>query len=213
MILDRSENIVSFIFAGRLCHSSLIVHGRYHTLRSHIPNFEIRCRFLHFLIGPPLLRRSRLHTFYSRRPDIDSAYLALFATVMLAFSATFCPYERFLGFVIRLIYAVRLLTSHWTGSFLPVTLEQLARERGVLYSDRSMPCVSDDSTTPGPSSSSPHVFGRADATAGNDDQCIISPFGHEITTASFAMYTFSLAVLVQCIVLISLGSFADYGGY
>ncbi|RMZ80472.1 hypothetical protein DV737_g2993, partial [Chaetothyriales sp. CBS 132003] len=28
-----------------------------------------------------------------------------------------------------------------TGSFLPVTIEQLARENGVLYSDRKTPCV------------------------------------------------------------------------
>ena len=100
-----------------------------------------------------------------------------------------------------------------TGSFLPVTLEQLARGRGVLYSDRSMPCISHDATTSEPSSNTQRVFRRANGSAGSDDQCIISPFGHEITTASFAMYTFSLAVLVQCTVLISLGTFADYGGY
>ena len=100
-----------------------------------------------------------------------------------------------------------------TGSFLPVTLEQLARGQGVLYSDRSMPCMNSDATTSESSSNTQRILRRADGSAGSDDQCIISPFGHEITTASFAMYTFSLAVLVQCVVLISLGSFADYGGY
>ena len=34
-----------------------------------------------------------------------------------------------------------------------------------------------------------------------------------MTTASFAMYTFSLAVLVQVFVLVSLSGFADYGAY
>jgi len=28
-----------------------------------------------------------------------------------------------------------------SASFLPVTLEQLARENGVLYSDRTTPCM------------------------------------------------------------------------
>lgn len=88
------------------------------------------------------------------------------------------------------------------GAFLPVTLEQLARENGVLYSDRSTPCVS-------PSASAAHrLLSRDDR---DPNQCVINPFGMEITTASFAMYTFSAAVL-QATALVSFSSFADYGG-
>lgn len=36
--------------------------------------------------------------------------------------------------------------------------------------------------------------------------------GFEINTASFAMYTFSLAVLVQALTLVSFSALADYGG-
>lgn len=51
------------------------------------------------------------------------------------------------------------------------------------------------------------------ATKEENNQCIIHLFGGEVTTASFAMYTFSLAVLVQALSLISFSSVADYGLY
>lgn len=35
--------------------------------------------------------------------------------------------------------------------------------------------------------------------------------GAEVTTASFAMYTFSIAVLVQALVLVTFSSVADHG--
>lgn len=54
------------------------------------------------------------------------------------------------------------------------------------------------------------------ARADGDDaggQCMISPFGRETSTASFAMYTFSVAVFVQALVLISFSPVADYGEF
>lgn len=51
---------------------------------------------------------------------------------------------------------------------------------------------------------------RAAAKTDNG-QCVISLFGLEVNTASFAMYTFSLAVLVQALALVSFSSFADHG--
>jgi UMF1 family MFS transporter len=50
---------------------------------------------------------------------------------------------------------------------------------------------------------------RRDGT--DNDQCVVSMFGLQINTASFAMYTFSLAVLVQALTLISFSALADYG--
>jgi UMF1 family MFS transporter len=47
--------------------------------------------------------------------------------------------------------------------------------------------------------------------AEENNQCIIHIFGGEMTTASFAMYSFSLAVLVQALSLVSFSSVADYG--
>jgi MFS transporter, UMF1 family len=88
------------------------------------------------------------------------------------------------------------------GSFLPVALEQLARENGVLWSDRTTPCTS------GPTASRLLLSRAAKEGA---DQCLIRILGAEMTTASFAMYTFSLAVFIQAVALISFSSVADYG--
>lgn len=44
-------------------------------------------------------------------------------------------------------------------------------------------------------------------------QCIIHLFGAEINTASFAMYTFSISVLVQSFLIISISAAADHGNY
>jgi UMF1 family MFS transporter len=85
-----------------------------------------------------------------------------------------------------------------------VVLEQLARENGVLFSDRTKSCI-----TPSENSNS----GRALHTRneGDEEQCVTKFLGAEVTTASFAMYTTSAAVLTQAITLICLSSFADYG--
>ena len=85
-----------------------------------------------------------------------------------------------------------------TGSFLPVTLEQLAREVGVLRSDRVSSCIQQ-------AAPSRNLLRR------DENQCVVYIFGNEVNTSSFALYSFSLAVLVQTLVLISIGAIADYG--
>ncbi|KAJ5675294.1 Major facilitator superfamily domain general substrate transporter [Penicillium maclennaniae] len=80
------------------------------------------------------------------------------------------------------------------GSFLPLTLEQLAREHGTIP-DSNQPCW-------GP--------GAPEKEHGGD-QCVVGFLGLHINTASFAMYTFSLAVLIQALTLISFSALADYG--
>ncbi|KAJ4305670.1 Autophagy protein 22 [Kalmusia sp. IMI 367209] len=75
------------------------------------------------------------------------------------------------------------------GLFLPVTLEQLPREKGVLFSDRSKPCVAP------PGSGDAGRFRTRAGGDSSDDQCIVRFFGSDVTTTSFAI------------------SFADYGPY
>jgi UMF1 family MFS transporter len=94
-----------------------------------------------------------------------------------------------------------------TGSFLPVTLEQLARERGVLYSDKITPCIQ---AAVGNGSSSSGTLARSILRRA-PEQCIVKILGAEVTTASFALYTFSAAVFVQALVLVSFSSIADHG--
>jgi len=63
------------------------------------------------------------------------------------------------------------------GSFIPVTLEQLARENGVLLADESIPCSGAPPGIPGP----PRLL------ADQDGQCVVYILGMRINTASFAM--------------------------
>jgi len=93
------------------------------------------------------------------------------------------------------------------GSFLPVTLEQLARERGVLWSDKTTSCMS--KATQNATTAASHLLARAAGEENN--QCIVHVFGGDITTSSFAMYTFSLAVFIQALALVSFSAVADYG--
>ncbi|CAE7033997.1 hypothetical protein P3342_007209 [Pyrenophora teres f. teres] len=89
------------------------------------------------------------------------------------------------------------------GAFLPVILEQLARENGVFFSDHSKPCID-------------HGGHASEANAPKkqgEEQCMVRYLGKDMSTSSFAMYTFSTAVLLQALVLICFSSFADHGPY
>ena len=104
--------------------------------------------------------------------------------------------KELLGFYLY-SFACEVFVVCGIGSFIPITLEQLARERGVLLSDRTIPCVSSNPHTPAPHS----------------QQCVVDFLGLEINTASFAMYTFSVSVLLQSILVITMSGAADHGRY
>lgn len=95
------------------------------------------------------------------------------------------------------------------GSFIPITLEQLARERGVLQSDKSTPCRAGFSV-PGPPLSKYTSLVQSRAPL-DTEQCVVYVLGAEINTASFAMYTFSISVLLQALLIISMSGAADHG--
>lgn len=62
----------------------------------------------------------------------------------------------------------------------------------MLLSDRTTPCGE---------------------STGDGGQCVIYPLGIEINTASFAMYTFSISVLLQALLVVSISCAADHGNY
>ncbi|KAF3033797.1 Autophagy protein 22 [Didymella heteroderae] len=95
------------------------------------------------------------------------------------------------------------------GSFIPVTLEQLARENGVLLSDHTTPCKASLPTVT-PSASFTALFRPHHPEKG---QCVVNILGVEVNTASFAMYTFSISVLVQALLIISMSGAADHGRF
>ncbi|RDW78064.1 autophagy-related protein [Coleophoma crateriformis] len=104
-------------------------------------------------------------------------------------------------------FAAEVFVICGIGSFIPITLEQLARENGVLLSDRTTPCGSSSRPLLPPNS-------EISADAVKDlGQCIVRVLGLEINTASFAMYTFSISVLVQALLVVSISCAADHGNY
>ncbi|KAI5838421.1 autophagy-related protein 22-like protein [Morchella snyderi] len=105
-------------------------------------------------------------------------------------------------------WAAEVFVVCGVGSFIPVTLEQLARDNGHLLSDKSLRCG--DSTGPdiglGPGTD---IFSDGSPT----DQCVIDILGWQMNSASFAMYTFSLSVLLQSLIIVSMSGAADHGAY
>lgn len=81
------------------------------------------------------------------------------------------------------------------GSFIPILLETLARENGVLLNDPNTPC------------------GSSDSKKKDDGQCVVYVLGMPVNTASFAMYTFSVSVLAQALLVVSISCAADHGNY
>lgn len=99
-----------------------------------------------------------------------------------------------------------------------MTLEQMARDRGVLLSDKTTPCSATRNASQSILSSDPlgHLFGSSayeTHAVSSSGQCVIHILGTEINTASFAMYTFSVSVFVQAILIISMSGAADHGSY
>jgi UMF1 family MFS transporter len=86
----------------------------------------------------------------------------------------------------------------------------MARDRGVLLSDRETPCSATWSPSLPPPGSDALGYQLQGSGGG---QCIIYFLGAEINTASFALYTFSLSVLVQAVLIISMSGAADHGSY
>lgn len=94
----------------------------------------------------------------------------------------------------------------------------MARDRGVLLSDRTTPCSATWHTSSGVLGlkSLSHLFdspGYRENAVPSASQCVVYVLGAEINTASFAMYTFSVSVLIQAILIISMSGAADHGSY
>ncbi|KAF8424941.1 vacuole effluxer Atg22 like-domain-containing protein [Tirmania nivea] len=98
-------------------------------------------------------------------------------------------------------WAAEVFVVCGVGSFVPVTLEQLARENGVVLGKNGVTgerCGASE---------------RGGVGGAGDAQCVVNILGWWINTASFAMYTFSISVLIQSLVIISMSGAADHGSY
>ncbi|KAK5172979.1 Autophagy protein 22 [Saxophila tyrrhenica] len=102
-------------------------------------------------------------------------------------------------------FAAEVFVVCGLGAFIPITLEDLARESAtaVLASDHSKSCNARGIESNDPNGT-PHRGGA---------QCVFKIFGAEINTASFAMYTFSISVLLQALLVVTMSGAADHGRY
>ncbi|RUS24560.1 autophagy-related protein 22-like protein [Jimgerdemannia flammicorona] len=97
------------------------------------------------------------------------------------------------------VFAVVSLTT-----FIPITLEQLARDNGFLLPDKTIPCSQTNNVTAPLFAPSP-LF--------DEGRCVVYFLGHWIDTASFSLYVFSFSVIIQALTVISMGPGADHGSY
>ncbi|KAH8111613.1 autophagy-type protein 22 [Phellopilus nigrolimitatus] len=85
--------------------------------------------------------------------------------------------------------------------FLPICLEQFARDNGVLLPDKTEPCVSLKAT--------PHA--RADASAiAEEMRCVVQIGWAWVDSASFSLYVYSTSVALQALTVISMGGIANH---
>ncbi|KAH9817921.1 autophagy-related protein 22-like protein [Melampsora americana] len=87
--------------------------------------------------------------------------------------------------------------------FLPITLEQFARDNGFQYPDHHLPCQA---------SSKPIIksFNQTIPMSTQPPVCEVHLFGRWFDTASFPLYVFSISVAIQAILVCSLGDAADH---
>lgn len=85
------------------------------------------------------------------------------------------------------------------GTYTPLLLEQLARNNGVSAIDHLTPCTPQDGDPMGPGIPPANM------------SCVLPIMGGRfyIDTASYALYTFSLAVLLQTICVMTMSGIAD----
>ncbi|KIM87870.1 hypothetical protein PILCRDRAFT_814578 [Piloderma croceum F 1598] len=80
--------------------------------------------------------------------------------------------------------------------FLPICLEQFARDNGFLLPDRTKPCTSP------PNNATPSESDRG--------RCVVKIGWLWIDSASFSLYVYSISVALQALTVISMGSIADH---
>ncbi|RDX45939.1 MFS general substrate transporter [Lentinus brumalis] len=81
--------------------------------------------------------------------------------------------------------------------FLPICLEQFARDNGYLLPDKTEPCSS-------------AVISPATNGSEGDARCVVKLGWLWIDSASFSLYVYSMSVALQALTVISMGGIADH---
>lgn len=114
------------------------------------------------------------------------------------------------------------------STYVPLLLEQFARENGVRLDNHLIPCLTENpvvppilpppsnGTNPGLGDPVARLFTRDTHDVGavqEQVKCVVYVLGSYIDTSSFALYTFSVSVLIQTLTVISMSGAADRGHY
>ncbi|KDR72926.1 hypothetical protein GALMADRAFT_252271 [Galerina marginata CBS 339.88] len=86
--------------------------------------------------------------------------------------------------------------------FLPICLEQFARDNGYLLPDKTEPC---SGPQPSPSNGTTTMTDNFEAA-----RCVVKIGWAWIDSASFSLYIYSISVALQAITVISMGGIADH---
>ncbi|TFK38412.1 MFS general substrate transporter [Crucibulum laeve] len=87
--------------------------------------------------------------------------------------------------------------------FLPICLEQFARDNGFLMPDKTEPCGAVKSV---PANASAEDI----AALGEEVRCVVKIGWMWIDSASFSLYVYSISVALQALTVISMGGIADH---
>ncbi|KAG8990571.1 Autophagy protein 22 [Tulasnella sp. 427] len=92
------------------------------------------------------------------------------------------------------VFAVCSLTL-----FLPICLEQFARDNGYLLPDKTIPC-----------SEAIPIAVDAGSEPGQEARCVVKLGWIWVDSASFSLYVYSASVAIQALTVISMGGVADH---
>ncbi|KAF8656145.1 hypothetical protein AX16_002747 [Volvariella volvacea WC 439] len=87
--------------------------------------------------------------------------------------------------------------------FLPICLEQFARDNGFLLPDKTERCVPVSIGGPGDKD-------MQSASGDNSARCVVKLGWWWVDSASFSLYVYSISVALQALTVISMGGIADY---
>jgi hypothetical protein len=109
-------------------------------------------------------------------------------------------------------FAAEVFVICGLGAFIPITLEDLARgsPSAVLASNSTKSCKTKIDI---PEVAATLAAYGSDSRKHVNNQCVFRLLGLEINTASFAMYTFSISVLLQALVVVTMSGAADHGKF
>lgn len=107
------------------------------------------------------------------------------------------PYKRHLYGWLSYAFASEVFVIVSLTLFLPICLEQFARDNGFLLPDKTQPCVNPATPT-------------ASTVGTPETRCVVKLGWLWIDTASFSLYVNSISVALQALTVISMGGIADH---